>query len=226
MSTFNFGKIMLNLFTGRASKVQQFLYILSVVVFYFCLIIISIIFILGQFAFNRYWISSLGNPHINPQGNIYFNLGCFFTGVLLIPVFRYFYNNLANSFPKTSKINLIIGFIISISLSSIGILHDIYQPIHNILAGFVFVGFFIHAIIMTYIIIKQLVKKADWMKLFGFIVFYGPMYIFIVLVFAIPIVDAHPANKLIIWEWIAFLINFVWLIGTFFLIKNKSYNQK
>ena len=110
-----------------------------------------IIFILATFtAFSLFsgpytplnnWLSDLGNSNYNPQGAIFFNLGCIITGILIIPFFMEF-----SRWKKESGSNRllimaqIMGILSALFLIMIGIFPETYEPWHWICSALFFLS--------------------------------------------------------------------------------------
>lgn len=59
----------------------------AAILIFLLLLVVSVSLYPGHYTPIGNWLSDLGNPNYNPQGYIFFNLGCIVTGLLLIPFF-------------------------------------------------------------------------------------------------------------------------------------------
>jgi hypothetical membrane protein len=88
------------------------------------------------------WLSDLGNSSYNPQGAIFYNVGCVLTGLALFPFFAGFYYWYTDEKWRKSLIMITqaVGFIAAFALMMIGVFSEDAGAIHHLwsLAFFVF----------------------------------------------------------------------------------------
>jgi hypothetical membrane protein len=88
------------------------------------------------------WLSDLGNSSYNPQGAIFYNVGCALTGLALFPFFAGFYYWYTDEKWRKSLIMITqaVGFIAAFALMMIGVFSEDAGAIHHLwsLAFFVF----------------------------------------------------------------------------------------
>jgi hypothetical membrane protein len=87
------------------------------------------------------WLSDLGNSSFNPNGAIFFNVGCVLTGIALFPFFAGLYKWYTEE--KWRKISLIItqtlGSLAAFSLVMIGVFSEDYEEMHHLWSAVFFV---------------------------------------------------------------------------------------
>lgn len=87
------------------------------------------------------WLSDLGNSSFNPNGAIFFNVGCVLTGIALFPFFAGLYKWYTEE--KWRKISLIItqtlGSLAAFSLVMIGVFSEDYGEMHHLWSAVFFV---------------------------------------------------------------------------------------
>jgi hypothetical membrane protein len=88
------------------------------------------------------WLSDLGNSSYNPQGAIFYNVGCVLTGLALFPFFAGFYYWYTDEKWRKSLIMITqaVGFIAAFALMMIGVFSEDAGAIHHLwsLVFFVF----------------------------------------------------------------------------------------
>jgi hypothetical membrane protein len=88
------------------------------------------------------WLSDLGNSSYNPQGAIFYNVGCVLTGLALLPFFAGFYHWYTDEKWRKSLIMITqaVGFIAAFALMMIGVFSEDAGAIHHLwsLVFFVF----------------------------------------------------------------------------------------
>jgi hypothetical protein len=110
-----------------------------VISIYWIFIIISASFFVGLNPFVN-WMSNLGNTSMNPNGAIYFNLGCIIAGFLLFPFFIGLYEWYIGS-KKNKNLTIgtqIAGFFSAFSLIMIGVFSEDTFILHIIWATTLF----------------------------------------------------------------------------------------
>jgi hypothetical membrane protein len=116
------------------------------------------------------WLSNLGNVELNPNGAIFFNLGCIITGLILIPFFIGLYKwNLEKTWGKILLIlGIVLGLLASLSLIMVGVFPETHIKQHVMAASGVF-GLLFIIIILLSISLYNHPKFANWVAFFGLI---------------------------------------------------------
>ena len=80
------------------------------------------------------WLSDLGNSSYNPQGAIFYNVGCVLTGLALFPFFAGFYYWYTDEKWRKSLIMITqaVGFIAAFALMMIGVFSEDAGAIHHL----------------------------------------------------------------------------------------------
>ena len=129
--------------TGRKSKwaVLPIAGIL-VILFYCAFTLTSIVLFPRPVSPMNDWLSDLGNSSYNPQGAIFYNVGCVLTGLALFPFFAGLYYWYTDEKWRKSLIMITqaVGFIAAFALMMIGVFSEDAGAIHHLwsLAFFVF----------------------------------------------------------------------------------------
>jgi len=120
--------------TGRTSKwaVLPIAGIL-VILFYCAFTFTSIVLFPRPVSPVNDWLSDLGNSSYNPQGAIFYNLGCVLTGLALFPFFAGFYYWYTDEKWRKSLIVITqaVGFIAAFALMMIGVFSEDAGAIHH-----------------------------------------------------------------------------------------------
>ena len=97
------------------------------------------------------WLSNLGNIFLNPNGAIFFNLGCIITGLILIPFIMNFHRwNPTRRYQKILVYTVIVlGIYACISLIGVGLFPETEIKMHIIAASGVFGTLFLMIILLT-----------------------------------------------------------------------------
>ena len=133
------------------------------------------------------WLSDLGNSSFNPEGAIFFNVGCVLTGIALFPFFGGFYKWYTDE--KWRKISLIItqtlGSLAAFSLMMIGVFSEDYGEMHHLWS----VVFFVLILIVLILGGVSLFTHPNYIRP---IAYYGFVVAIINLIFAsysIPLLE-------------------------------------
>ncbi|MGD0550803.1 MAG: hypothetical protein ABSA81_09735 [Candidatus Bathyarchaeia archaeon] len=80
------------------------------------------------------WLSDLGNSSYNPQGAIFYNVGCVLTGLALFPFFAGFYYWYTDEKWRKSLVMITqaVGFIAAFALMMIGVFSENAGAIHHL----------------------------------------------------------------------------------------------
>lgn len=133
------------------------------------------------------WLSDLGNSSFNPNGAIFFNVGCVLTGIALFPFSIGFYKWYTDE--KWRKISLIItqtlGSLAAFSLMMIGVFSEDYGEMHHLWS----VIFFVLILIVLILLGVSLFTHPKYIRR---IAYYGFVVAIINLIFAsynIPLLE-------------------------------------
>ena len=133
------------------------------------------------------WLSDLGNSSFNPEGAIFFNVGCVLTGIALFPFFSGLYKWYTEE--KWRKISLIItqtlGSLAAFSLMMIGVFSEDYGEMHHLWS----VVFFVLILIVLILGGVSLFTHPNYIRP---IAYYGFVVAIINLIFAsysIPLLE-------------------------------------
>jgi hypothetical membrane protein len=80
------------------------------------------------------WLSDLGNSSLNPEGAIYYDLGCILTGIALFPFFIGLYKWYTEENWRNASIvsTQVVGSLAAFSLVMIGVFSEDYAWAHNL----------------------------------------------------------------------------------------------
>ena len=111
----------------------------AIVIFWLCTLI-SVLLFPGNYNPTKNWMSNLGNSNYNPNGAIFFNIGCIITGILLFPfyigLFEYSIGNFKNKI--LTKLTQVIGFLSAFSIIMIGVFPEDNLQVHSFWATVLF----------------------------------------------------------------------------------------
>ena len=113
-----------------------------VILFYCAFTLTSIVLFPRPVSPMNDWLSDLGNSSYNPQGAIFYNVGCVLTGLALFPFFAGLYYWYTDEKWRKSLIMITqaVGFIAAFALMMIGVFSEDAGAIHHLwsLAFFIF----------------------------------------------------------------------------------------
>jgi len=113
-----------------------------VILFYCAFTLTSIVLFPRPVSPLNDWLSDLGNSSYNPQGAIFYNVGCVLTGLALFPFFAGLYYWYTDEKWRKALIMITqaVGFIAAFALMMIGVFSEDAGAIHHLwsLAFFVF----------------------------------------------------------------------------------------
>jgi len=129
--------------TGRTSKwVVLPIAGILVILFYCAFTFTSIVLFPRPVSPLNDWLSDLGNSSYNPQGAIFYNVGCVLTGLALFPFFAGFYYWYTDEKWRKTLIMITqaVGFIAAFALMMIGVFSEDAGAMHHLwsLAFFIF----------------------------------------------------------------------------------------
>lgn len=147
------------------------------------------------------WISDLGNHNINPDGAVFFNIGCILSGLIL---FGFYAGMSIWKVRRTRKagmnIGRLIGFISAFSLMMVGVFSEEYVPYHFIWASTVFITTLLaQALITLSLTGHEKLIKAIW--------YYAFISVAASLAF---IVTVASGIRMPILEWLSVFLTQVW----------------
>jgi hypothetical membrane protein len=137
-----------------------------VIVFYCAFTLTSIALFPRPVSPPRVWLSDLGNSSYNPQGAIFYNVGCILTGLALFPFFAgiyYWYTN-----ERWRKLLIVItqavGFGAAFALIMIGVFSEDAGAIHHSWS----VAFFVLNLIVLILANVSLMTHAKFIRPVGY----------------------------------------------------------
>ncbi len=160
------------------------------------------------------WLSDLGNPNYNPQGAIFFNLGCIITGIFIIPFFiglsRWKFDEGGNLLTTAQ----VMGILSAIFLIMIGIFPETSEPWHWIWSALFFLSLLITLILGN----ASLWSNPKFMRK---VAYYGWLVIAVDLFF-IAIYNLHTGLPRPLMEWTVVFLSLGWLGAIIYnMVKQK-----
>jgi hypothetical membrane protein len=157
----------------------------------------------GSYSILNNWISDLGSSGKNPNGYIYFDVGCILTGISII-ISAVGLVKWTTSNRKQEHLILLsrrCGFLMAFALIMVGIFSEDYGRIHYFWASIYFILAFIFLIIVN-IALKNHPSYILWIYYYTFVsILINFVFIFSVIIgFHIPIL-----------EWLAVLSGLLWI---------------
>ena len=158
-----------------------------VIASYYTFTFLSFAFYPAPFSPLDNWLSDLGNSKFNPNGAIFFNLGCILTGIALFPFYLSMYKLYREEiWHKILVISIqIIGCCSAYALIMIGVYPIEFVELHMIWSG---VFFWLNLIVLILSDISLIFRK-DFMKLiaiYGFgVTIFNFLLVFITIFFII-----------------------------------------
>jgi len=155
-----------------------------VIVIYCAFTFISFVFFPTPYNPIKNWLSDLGNSSFNPNGAIFYNLGCILTGAFLFPFFigLYKWYMVDKSWHKILIIaSQIIGCCSALALIMIGVFSEDFNELHIFWSGF----YFYLNLSVLILGVFSLFWNPKFFKLIGI---YGIVVSIINLLFAIVII--------------------------------------
>jgi hypothetical protein len=173
------------------------------------------------------WLSNLGNYHLNPVGYIIFNMGCFFTSIILIP----FFINLRKFKPplKYQKtlvyLVIILGVVASLSLMGVGLFPETHIKLHTIAASGVFGTMFLIIIFLMVALFKQQEFKP-------ILIYWGLLAVLTDLIFVVvlrlpqfhgALSDFNPQIPIPGLEWASVYTSLIWVALLSYILYQKDH---
>ncbi|KKH93396.1 hypothetical protein EO95_15280 [Methanosarcina sp. 1.H.T.1A.1] len=169
----------------------------------------------GSYSILNNWISDLGNSSRNPNGHIYFDVGCILTGIAII-ILAVGLEKWKTTNRKQDNLILLsryCGLLMAFALIMVGIFSEDYGRIHYFWASVYFILMLIFLITMN-IALKNHPSYIKWIWYYTFI------SILIIFIFMFTVIIGL---QIPILEWLAVLSGLIWigLIGYNTLILEK-----
>lgn len=169
----------------------------------------------GYSVFNDF-ISAMGNPNKNPDGHLFFDVGTFIAGVLIIPFFYYLKAKL--NVNKFGLIYVIAGIIGCAGFMLVGCFPEYTSGYHEFAAIMAFGGFSVSA----FFLLIDLIRKKKWSTVVSIYWIYITL---LIMMFIVPYISGiykypYKSGELFspLQEWI-FMVNIVfWLINLYIFI--------
>lgn len=153
--------------TGRTSKWAMLPIAGILVILFYCAFTFTSIFLFPR-PVNPLndWLSDLGNSTYNPQGAIFYNVGCVLTGLALFPFFAGFYYWYTNEKWRKSLVVMTqaVGFIAAFSLMMIGVFSENAGAIHHLWS----LVFFIFNLLVLILANVALITHRKFIKPIGY----------------------------------------------------------
>jgi len=222
--------LFVSILQGKSSKKNQGFLFFSTISITVILIIISAIKFNNPYFMLRESVSSLGIQSENPNGYIFFRIAFICSGLLFIPHFIYVYRIFHPTAYHTSRSAFVISIISCICIIGVGIFPEDNPIPHYTNAIIAFIGFTTVFSCYLYILIKKVIQKDSWPKIwqivFLYIVFYGALigFLFVFFLFGLYYYQGIILfnYSLPLWEWILVIGIFYWIIGSFLIIPSKE----
>lgn len=157
----------------------------------------------GSYSILNNWISDLGNSSRNPNGYIYFDVGCILTGIAIIisaiGLVRWkTANRKQNSLILLSQY---CGLLMAFALIMVGIFSEDYGRIHYFWASVYFILMLIF-LITTNIALKNHPRYINWIWYYTFV------SILIIFIFIFTVIIGL---RIPVLEWLAVLSGLIWI---------------
>ena len=137
-----------------------------VIVFYCAFTLTSIALFPRPVSPVNVWLSDLGNSSYNPQGAIFYNVGCVLTGLALFPFFAGLYYWYTDEKWRKSLIvtTQAIGFIAAFALMMIGVFSEDSGAIHHLWS----VAFFVFNLLVLILASVSLMTHRKFIRPIGY----------------------------------------------------------
>jgi hypothetical membrane protein len=158
----------------------------------------------GSYSILNNWISDLGNSSKNPNGHIYFDIGCILTGIAIlisiIGLIKWRNTNLKQN--NLIQLSRYCGFLMAFALIMVGIFSEDYGRIHYFWASVYFIMTFIF-LITANIALKNNPSYLIWIYYYTFVsILINFLFIFSVIIgFHIPLL-----------EWLSVISGLLWIL--------------
>ena len=170
---------------------------ISVILTFWIFVFVSIIYFQGFYNPYMNWMSDLGNSEKNPEGALFFNIGCIISGIVMfaffIGLYEWYIGGKRNR--NLTILTQIAGFYVAFALIMIGVFPIDYPLIHGIWAVSLFIasGF-------TFIFPAIALYKYKFTRNIAKFGLFGTGVNAILWIFFYPIM-----------EWVTILLSFVYI---------------
>lgn len=211
-----------NFLMGRVTKKSILIYLTAMLIIYGLGILVSASIFPGGFSFKTVYISYLGGNENNPSGYHSYNISVFITGIMLIPIFSYIYQQFKPDPKLLNQISLLFGLIGCIGFSSLSIFHQgAVGNSHRTATLITFGGLGASALFTLVASIRKICLKQPWPKIRHILVIYGILFstITIILLFteyselfaSWNIDEVYFGDRF--WEWFYLLTVIDWIVA-------------
>lgn len=156
------------------------------------------------------WLSDLGNQNLNPDGFIFFNIGCILTGLILIPFFiglRKWYTT--KKWQKNLLIAAqIIGIFSAFALIMVGVFPEDTGANHMYAAISFFISLLLVLIIGNISLLNH-EKYKKWIGYYGFFAALVDLTLIILVILTLNGIQSSISAHLV--EWLAVFISLGWI---------------
>lgn len=200
---------------GTASKRHMGIYFFSFLIFLITMWLLAQSLYIGGYSIFKDYISGQGDPNNNPNGYLFFMFGTGLTGISLIPFYIYLFRRFIPTLKFISQVFVLSGIISSIGLTMVGFFprNTAVDLLHDIGADMAFNGAGLCAVCTMFILIRKMVLKTEWPKLYQFLILYG-------LVFGVGAWIPFQSNSYLT-QWTGFFILMIWMIGLFIIVPDN-----
>lgn len=219
-------EIIKSFFKGIVTKKQHG------IILAFALLLLAILWSTAQFLFDGHYsplnntISNQGRTDYNPQGYIFFTIGCATSGFFIIFHFIWLYRKYYPTLRPVLLISVLAGILGGVTFICVGFVPgDINKPVHGVFARLAFGSFYTSVCSFLAVLLRKIQKKEEWptIKSVGFA--YALFVALLLLVIIIPeldfiatIWDLDPRLfEWPIWQWTAFFNVLIWMVNIYFL---------
>ncbi len=228
----------MNLSNWVSGKAEKSTYVKSITMV-LCLLLggifLAIRFYQPPFSFLTIQISELSKTSDNPVGSPIFRVCFFIAGLFFIPHAFYLIQILDPDWKFLGKISGFFSVIAGCGLIWMAFFTpEAMYPLHVIGAISAIGGIAFSCFFSVPVVIKKVVRKASWPKIWQILLLYGEMIIIAIIALAlvaIPIIQElklgtfDPSNPPAIWplcEWIILFASIIWACGIIYMSPKKE----
>lgn len=159
----------------------------------------------GEFSPLNNWMSDLGHTLMNPAGNVFFNLGCIVTGMLLLP----FFVGLGVWYSEDKTRNMLviaaqaIGVLTAIALMFVGMYSEDKLSMHTLSATTFFLLLIVELVVTTAALYRHPLFEK-WIGRYGILVAILGVLFFLTFVLSVDV-------KIL--EWIVVFAGIGWVFA-------------
>ncbi len=220
-------KRMLELMSGKASKMMHGIYFGTILSGYVIISLIAQSLFPVDYSILDFKISAQGGITSNPEGHLLWNIGMIVMGILLIPHMLYLYENLKVSSPQFAQVVRLISISACVGFSFVGVFPREYPLPHSIPAAIALYGLFISLNLNLLLLIDR--KKnfnSNWPRSWGFVGIFIPMNIIVLSNIARSMIPQELWNAQIdpryyaypVWQWSMFMSFFFTMLTLYSII--------